>query len=194
MAAKKQKHHARPVHVAMLVNVCVAGIMVLVAAGQYSAGVATATAAATGRDGSNSIASVVAVQKDVGGKFYTCEIAEGTFQQRSCATQYSNPRGYYYSVCVDSAGQSYWKSDGAAETCFGLGSEDGDRCWTKYHYISKWDSGSTGWNPCVPRDTGIHRNPPVAWQYAKPRPDGSCGNPCNFGFTDKFPSCYWCNV
>ena len=61
MAAKKQKHHARPVHVAMLVGVCVAGIMVLVAAGRYSAGAATATAAATGRYGSNSIASVVAV-------------------------------------------------------------------------------------------------------------------------------------
>ena len=94
MTAKKQKHHARPVHVAVLAGVCVAGIMLLVAAGRYSAGAATATAAATGSVGSNSLASVVSLQKEGGGKFYTCEIAEGTFQQRSCAPQYSNPIGY----------------------------------------------------------------------------------------------------
>ena len=65
----------------MLAGVCVAASSMLVAAGRYSAGVATGSA------GSNTL------QKE-GGKFYTCEIAEGTFQQRSCAPQYSNPIGY----------------------------------------------------------------------------------------------------
>ena len=187
IAAKKQKR----AHI-----LCVAGIMLLVAAGRYSAGAATAaaTATATGRASSNSIASVVSVPKD--GKFYTCEKAVGTFQQRSCVPKYSDRRGSYYSVCVDSAGESFFKSEGAAETCFGLGSADGNRCWTKYHYISDWSWESTmaGWMPCVPKDTSVYGNPPVAWQYAKPRPDGSCGKPCDFGFTVKFPPCYWCDV
>ena len=184
-AAMKQKQkHARPV--AVLAGVCVAGIMLLVAAGRYRAG----AGAATGRDDSNSIASVVSVQKDVGGKFDNCEKATGTFQQRSCAIKHYDPNTFYWSVCVDKLGTTYEKKDGAAETCFGLGSANGNRCWTKYHFIDywvAWEDTPTYWRPCVPNDISVHGHPPVAWQYALPLSDGSCGKPCDFGFTDKFP-------
>ena len=181
IAAKKQKR----AHI-----LCVAGIMLLVAAGRYSAGAATAaaTATATGRASSNSIASVVSVQEEGGGKFDTCEKAVGTFQQRSCVPR--NYGGADGSFCIGSVGEQYDKSEGAAETCFGLGSADGNRCWTKYHY--KGVGWFYFWNPCVPKDTSVYDNPPVAWQYARPLPDGSCGKPCDFGFHDTFPRCDWC--
>ena len=65
MVATKEQKHARPVAVVVF---CVAGIMLLllVAAGRYCASAATTAAASTGLDGSNSIASVVSVQRKTG--------------------------------------------------------------------------------------------------------------------------------
>ena len=167
----KKHQHARPI--AVVAGFCVvAGSMLLVAAGRYSAGAATATATATGSAGSNSIASVVSLQKN------NCEKAVGTFQKLSClSVQFYGPTTDYRTFCVDGAGKTYSKSDGAYESCFALGSPDGNRCWTKYQYISDINY----WDSCRPKDTSVDGNP-VAWQYARPLPDGSCGGPCDSGF------------
>lgn len=175
MAAKKQKH-AR--------IFCVAGSLLLVAAGRYSAGAATGAATgavtATGSAGSNKEQE----KEEPGG--YGCEKAVGTFQKRSCVPK-DWPSLSSGSFCIDGAGESYSASDGAYESCFGMGTPDGKihRCWTKYSYISEikvWDS-------CRPDDADVAGT----WHYAKPLPDGSCGDACDFGFMGKFlPTCDWC--
>ena len=41
-----------------------------------------------------------------------------------------------------------------------------------------------GWFPCVPLDLGVHRDPPEYWYVTQPAPDGSCGEPCHYGFNE----------
>ena len=131
-------------------------------------------------------------------KFYTCETPVGSFGGLSCDNDHSNNSR---DGCVDKTGDfksKYWwfKKTGmsAFETCFGFGSPDGTRCWSKSHYVSGW---SWGWYPCVPRDRIVEGNTYVHWYVTQPLSDGSCGEPCgdhgfNQGNVEPF-HCTFCN-
>ena len=148
------------------------GILLLVVAGDYYSVVVAPAAAANGGS------TETIVELPVGGdKFGTCYTPEGTFNGWTC----DNAHGPYRDGCIDTIGH-FKRKDGAFETCFGLGGPDGSRCWSKSHYCSSWG----GWYPCVPRDLGVHGNPPEHWYVAQPRPDGSCGVPCGqYGFNER---------
>ena len=84
--------------------------------------------------------------------------------------------------CTGNIGQFKPTGDGAFETCFALGGpKTGILCWSKSHYVNFL----SGWFPCVPRDLGVHGNPPEHWYVAQPISNGSCGEPCHYGFNER---------
>ena len=162
VVAKKKK-----LGTALAVGVA-AGLLLLVVAGDYyNVGVATPVVTATGG----------ATETTLG---ISCYTSEGTFNGWSC----DNGHGPYRDGCFGNIGQ--FKTKGrheAFETCYGLGSPDGNRCWSNSHYIYM-GGGISNEFPCVPRDVSVYGNPPVHWYVTQPRPDGSCGKPCDYGFNE----------
>ena len=160
---------------ALAVGVAVGLLLLVVAGDYYSIGVAPVASAHGG-----STETIVDLLVEVDKPFATCSTPEGTFNGWSC----DNKHGSYRDGCIDNLGQFKTKDkDRAFETCFGLGSPEGSRCWSKSHYMYS-AAYVRGWFPCVPRDLGVHGNPPEHWYVAQPAPDGSCGEPCHYGFNE----------
>ena len=173
VVAKKKK-------LVTVVAVGVAGILLLVVAGGYSVVVAPAATAPANTVSTETIAEL-SVDVDNPSVFGTCVTPEGTFDGWSCDSKHGTYPYVQRDGCYNNNKYLRTHDDGAFETCYGLGSPNGHRCWSKSRYSSSW----RGWYPCVPRDVFSDFFETLApWFVALPLPDGSCGKPCNYGFNE----------